>query len=146
MKLGNHEIRKFKSLKDACKPKEAEIEASIRRYLNLCGIFNWPTHAGQIIPVSNGVADIIGAFPRSARILAIEVKLPSWKPPEEGTKRYKHYAEQRDFLENIRKSGGVAFFASSIEDVESQLEISRDTTDRPAVKKIERGAIDLGGV
>jgi hypothetical protein len=105
------------SLKEALKPKESEIERSIRRYLDMKRIFNWPTHAGQIIPVSNGVPDIIGILPGDGRILGIEVKLPGWKPPREDSKRYKHYAEQRDFLENIRKSKGVAFFASSVDDV-----------------------------
>lgn len=134
----------IKHLKEVYKPKEAEIRNSIRRYLDLCGIFNWPQWQGQFS--FRGVSDIIGVFPKSGRILAIEVKLPSWEPPQEESKHYKHYIEQKEFIENIRKSGGVAFFASSVGDVESQLEISRDTTDRPAVKKIERGAIDLRGV
>ena len=110
-------------LKDAYKVTESDIQKSIRKWLDMRGIFNWPTHAGQIIPVSNGIADIIGLLPGSGRGLAIEVKLPGWKPPVEGTKRYRHYAQQRDFLESVRKSGGVAFFASSIDEVESQLEV-----------------------
>jgi hypothetical protein len=116
-------MTKLKLLKEVYKPKESEIEKSIRKYLSLMKIFNWPTHAGQIIPVSNGVPDILGILPRDGRILGIEVKLPGWKPPSEDSKRYKHYAEQRDFLENIRKSNGVAFFATSVEEVASNLEI-----------------------
>lgn len=114
---------KLKLLREHFEPTEKEIEKSIRRYLDMKGIFNWPSHAGQIIPVSNGISDIIGAMPGNGRILAIEVKLPGWKPPAEGTKRYKHYAEQRDFLENILKSNGIAFFASSVEEVILKLQI-----------------------
>ncbi len=116
-------MTKLKLLREAFELTEKEIQRSIRRYLDMRGIFNWPTHAGQIIPVVNGISDIIGALPGSCRILAIEVKLPGWKSPVEGTKQYKHYAEQRDFLENIRKSNGVAFFACSVSEVEAELEM-----------------------
>lgn len=116
-------MTKLKLLKESFEPTEKEIEKSIRRYLDIRGIFNWPSHAGQIIPVMNGISDIIGALPGSGRILAIEVKRPGWKPPGEESKQYRHYREQREFQENIRKSNGVAFFATSVEDVALKLEI-----------------------
>ena len=123
-------MEKLTLLREVYKLTESEIQRSIERYLNLKGIFNWPTHAGVIIPAHTGVSDIIGALPGNGRIIAIEVKLPGWKPPKEETKAYKHYLKQRDFLENIRKSNGIAFFATSIEDVKSQLEVVQPLTPK----------------
>lgn len=115
---------KLKLLKEVYKETEKEIQNSIMRWLDAKSIFNWPTHRGQIIPARTGISDIIGALP-NGRILAIEVKLPSWKPPAEDTKQYKHYLRQKNFIENIKMSNGVAFFASSLGDVKSQLEVVR---------------------
>jgi hypothetical protein len=109
----------------ACRQTEKDITRAIREYLDLKKIFNWSSHAGQIIPAQTGVSDILGILPGNGRILAIEVKLPSWNPPNEDTVRFKHYQKQKKFLENIKRSGGIAFFACSVEDVESQLEITR---------------------
>ena len=111
---------KLKLLRDTYKPKESEIRTSIQLWLNMKGIFNWREWQGQFSV--RGVPDIIGILP-GGKTLGIEVKLPRWKPPKEGSKQYKHYFEQKQFIENIRKSNGVAFFATSIEDVESQLQI-----------------------
>ncbi len=116
-------MNNFRLTKQQFEPNEKQTENSIRRYLNMRKIFNWPTHAGQIIPVVNGISDIIGALPGSGRILAIEVKRPGWKPPEEGTKQYKHYREQLEFQDNIKKSNGIAFFASSVEEVALKLQV-----------------------
>jgi len=110
----------MQKLKDACKPLENDIRKAIQEYLNLKGIFNWSTHAGQIIPAQTGVFDIAAVLP-SGRSLYIEVKLPGWAPPGEDSKRWKHYKRQLDFGENIRKSNGIAFFARSIEEVEIEL-------------------------
>jgi len=118
-------MERFKLARQAIKIKESDIEKSIRRWLDLKGIFNWPTHAGQIIPAQTGVSDIGAVLPKSGRSLYIEVKLPGWRPPSEDSKRYRHYKRQKDFIESIRKSNGVAFFATSIGEVESQLEIER---------------------
>ena len=110
--LKSHDLPR---LKDAFNEKttETEIGRSIRRYLDMKGIFNWPTHAGQIIPARTGISDIIAVLPKSGRILAIETKLPGWK----FNPKSRHELQQRKFLENIRKSGGIAFFATTIDDV-----------------------------
>jgi hypothetical protein len=101
------------SLKEALKPKEIEIERSIRKYLDMRKIFNFPSHAGVIIPIANGVPDIIAILPGIGRFLGIEVKHPGWK----FNPKRKHEREQWQFLDNIRRSDGVAFFATSIDDV-----------------------------
>ena len=129
-------MEKLELLRDAYKPNEADIQKSIEYFLGLKGIFCWPTHAGQIIPVSRGISDIIGVLP-NGRIIAIEVKLPSWRPPKEGTKAFKHYFKQLEFIEKIRKWHGIAFFASSVEEVKDQLEIVR-----PPVSRLDPSAID----
>jgi hypothetical protein len=118
-------MTKLKLLKDVYKPTENEIQRSIMRFLDLKGIFNYPTHAGQIIPVQSGVSDIAAILPGSGRSLYIEVKLPGWRTPKEDSKQYKHYRRQCEFQDNVRKSGGVAFFATSVDDVMSQLEVMR---------------------
>lgn len=56
-----------------------------------------------------GSPDIIGVF--KGRFLGIEVK----------SKCGKLRPEQKEFLENIIKNGGIAFVAKSIEDVEKNL-------------------------
>lgn len=52
---------------------EAQIERDILHYLQLRGIFAWPTHGPRNKPVVPGMCDILGALP-DGRMLAIEVK------------------------------------------------------------------------
>ena len=56
-----------------------------------------------------GVSDVLGIW--QGKFLAIEVKTP------------RTYAtkEQKEFIEDVRANGGVAFIARSIEDVEAGL-------------------------
>ena len=86
--------------------------------------------------VSTGIADIIGCH--EWRYFAIEVKKPSEmkffdRSIEELTesfieaqrrwlsgatlKKYSHAVDQRKFLDDVIRAGGIGFFASSIEDV-----------------------------
>lgn len=86
--------------------------------------------------VSRGISDIIWCLP-NGRYLAIEVKKPSemkffdrsieelkedyiqaqrrWLSSST-IKRYIHAVEQRAYLDSKAKNGGIAFFASSIEE------------------------------
>jgi hypothetical protein len=102
---------KLKLLKQHFEPTEKEIKRSIRRYLDMRGIFNWNQWQGQMSV--KGVPDIVGILPGGGRILAIEVKRPGGKASE----------AQAKFIESINKSGGVAFVASSVEEVALKLEI-----------------------
>jgi len=56
-----------------------------------------------------GVADILGIY--KGRMLAIEVKRPGGKPTE----------HQIIFINQVNQNGGIAFVASSLEDVENNL-------------------------
>lgn len=57
-----------------------------------------------------GVSDILGVLP-DGRFLAVECKGPKGKPSP----------EQVEFIENVRKMGGVAFVARSLQDVKNGL-------------------------
>lgn len=60
----------------------------------------------------NGTSDILGVY--RGRFLAIEVKTPQTKNrPSE---------DQRMFIERINYHGGIAFIATSVEDVQQALE------------------------
>lgn len=96
---------------------ETDITKQIRDVLNAAQIFHWKQWQG---PMSHpGVSDILGIY--EGRMLAIEVKKPGWTIPKPGTKQYKHFTEQNDFLRTVARNGGIAFFAQSAEDVVEKL-------------------------
>jgi Holliday junction resolvase len=81
---------------------EAEITRGIRRMLDALGVFNFKHWSG---PMSmKGIADILGCY--QGRFLAIEVK----------TLTGRLSPAQEQFLERVRKAGGLAFVARSIDD------------------------------
>jgi len=102
---------------------EQEIKNSILDYLSWkreC--FVWPNDSvGIYDPIRKiyrkknskfhirGVSDILGIF--RERALAIEVK----------TQKGKVSPEQLEFISKFNKSGGIAFVARSVEDVEREL-------------------------
>lgn len=90
------------------RPKESDITKSIRRYLKMRGAFCWKVWQG---PMSSpkGISDILGCM--RGKLLAIEVKVPGREPSP----------AQQDFIDCINSSGGVAFVAHSVDEVEQQL-------------------------
>lgn len=103
---------------------EKQIEVSILHYLKLKGIFAWKNDTTGIYSEKRGAfikrhskyhmtgqSDILGIF--LGRFLAIEVKKPGNYPT----------ANQREFMESVRKHGGIAFVARSIKDVEESLKL-----------------------
>lgn len=68
-----------------------------------------------------GVSDILGVY--KGHLLAIEVKTDTIKDLLGKTIQYKGYPtdEQKNFLERVKREGGVAFIARSIEDVKRGL-------------------------
>lgn len=96
-------------------PLEKEIQSSILEYLKAKHIFCWkqattgifkPDGTGYIPVGLKGVSDILGLL-AGGRFLAIEVKRPSGivSPAQE------------EFINNINENGGLAFIATSIDDV-----------------------------
>lgn len=102
---------------------EKEIETAILRVLEAHRIFAWKNNSTAIYdPVRkvfrksknkyaiNGVSDILGVF--NGQFLAIEVKRPCNKERPE---------HQQNFIDLINKNGGIAFFATSIDEVRDRL-------------------------
>lgn len=98
---------------------ETEIVRAILELLQYKKVFAWRNNSGkhfvqgksrgymiQLGPT--GSPDIVGILP-DGRFLGIEVKKPGKKPTE----------AQNEFLGRIRNTNGVAFVATSIDDVES---------------------------
>lgn len=97
---------------------EKDIQKAIKDYLMLLGIFCWKQNSGGIVKPNGqyipsgmtGVSDILGIC-KDGRFLAIEVKRDGGKVS----------SEQSLFQENIRRFGGVAFIAYSIDDVKENI-------------------------
>lgn len=137
MRAFNRTVRKEK--------KEREILHEIIFYLRKKNIFcfentqsgffdgkSMRTHSSPY--VIKGVSDVIGIF--NGRFMAIEVKKKSeyvWfenflkaNKSIDGKsiatqKKYFHFLSQKKFLDEVRKNGGIAFFAYSVECVERNL-------------------------
>ena len=115
--------------------KEHDIQTQILEFLKLKGIVAWRSNTGASVFRNKGKnyfvrfgipgqADITGILPDGRR-LEIEVKTPeelekirSGKIPP--SKR-QHIAEQKLFLKIINENNGVAFFASSVEQLINKL-------------------------
>lgn len=97
---------------------EGEITKQIRSVLNSCRIWHWKHWSGPMT-YPKGISDILGCY--QGRMIAIELKHEGWKPPEPGTKAYKHFKEQEDFIFQVNQAGGIGFFAQSVEEVVERL-------------------------
>ena len=101
-------------MKEADLSREIQIEASnkygARIFRNNVGLFN--TLDGRKIRTGlcEGSSDLIG-WTKDGRFLAIEVKKPK------GFRRL----SQKNFIEQVNKSGGIGFFAYSAEDLKEHL-------------------------
>lgn len=108
------------------KPKSIEklIEQSILQFLEfLPGCFAWKNHTTGYFNTRtqkftkqkskyaiNGVSDILGVY--KGRLLAIEVKDPKNKTRTD---------EQNRFIELVNRYGGLAFYATSVDEVKEKL-------------------------
>ena len=115
-----------KKLGNVWKLSEKEIERSILQYLSVRGdIEVWKVNTiGVFDPITKkfrrpnspfirkGISDILGII-LGGRFLAIEVKTPQ--------RRNQLSPEQLCFITMINNMGGLAFVATSIEDVKGKL-------------------------
>lgn len=101
---------------------EMVIVNEILDYLKKRGdIYAWRMNAGKVKTdrgkwfegAPAGTADIIGLHLGTGRMVAIEVKAGTNQPTE----------LQMEFLEMVKRAGGVAFPAWSVEQVEQRLEM-----------------------
>lgn len=105
---------------------EKQIQSQIIDYLNSNGFTVWRQNTGVMEKEYKGVkrlvrfgkvgmADIIGLRKKDGRFIAVEVKRPTTR---------KNLTEQQSmFLKTIKISGGIAFVATSIDEVERELTI-----------------------
>lgn len=105
----------MKEMKDL---KESEIQKQILDYLKFLKIFCWRNNTVGIYNkklnryvksgsgTMKGVGDILCCLP-DGKLCSIEVKRPNKLPTK----------EQREFMNEINKRGGLAFVASSLDDV-----------------------------
>lgn len=101
------------------KLKERDIQREIIKYLRIKQIFCWKNNSVGIyvekrktyIPVGmKGISDIIGLLP-TGQLFAIEVKVKNRYPNQ----------NQKDFMQKINDSGGLAFVARSLDDVDKYI-------------------------
>lgn len=104
-------------------PLEKEVQNSIMDYLlykryfvwrnNNVGLFDVKSKSFMRMPkyAMKGVADILGVLP-DGRFLAIEVKRDKTCKPS---------IEQKEFIDKVNNNQGVAFVATSIDDVVKEL-------------------------
>lgn len=108
---------------------ELDIEKDILRYLSLRKIFCWKCKTqGTFDPKTNrfrknknlkrGVSDILGCLP-DGKFLAIEVKRPA--DPHQGIEAGNTTYEQKLFISDVNKLGGIAFVAEGIDEVVAHL-------------------------
>lgn len=92
------------------KQTEAQITKSIRRVLEVCGIWHFKHWSGAMTH-PKGISDILGIF--RGRFLAIEVKRPGLNLTEHQTR----------FIERVNAEGGIGFKAYSTQDVIEKLDL-----------------------
>jgi hypothetical protein len=104
-------------------PTEADNKKAIIRFLNDNGIKNFP-YSQFGYGNKSGVSDRLGWFPkridpkRAGKFIAIEIKRGGWVPPKSTNKKeYAHYLDQKKFIDEVNIDGGIAFFATSVDDV-----------------------------
>lgn len=99
-------------------PLEKDIQSSIIDYLEAKKVFCWKEHSGGIprdngkwfMPIGlKGKSDILGIY--KGKFLAIEVKRPSSGVVS---------PDQQYFMDRVNKEGGIAFVATSIDDLISR--------------------------
>ena len=97
---------------------EKEVTKETRKALKKAGIFHWKNWSGPMTS-PKGISDILGVYPIKVNdlveagieevgiFLAVELKRPGYKPTQ----------DQKDFISNIRKSRGIAFYSDCPEKV-----------------------------
>lgn len=89
-------------------PTEKEITKEIRRFLDFKRIWHWKEYTGGMFG-QTGISDILGCW--KGRFIAIEVKRPGHKTES------KRLMKQKKFIEDVKRAGGIGFFAESVQNV-----------------------------
>ena len=108
---------------------EAEVTNSINALLDRLGIWHFKIHIAKGYWGRRGVSDIHAIY--RGRAVWIEVKRSDWKPPKATDRaKYKHYVEQRGFIEEVRRAKGLAGFATGVNDAISILGVREVIADK----------------
>ena len=102
---------------------ETDVQNLIRLELQCYGITTFRANVGRVkmqdgryfdtgLPV--GFSDLFGVMP-SGKAIFIECKKPNWKPATKGN-LFEHEEDQRNFINQMRSSGALAGFASSVDE------------------------------
>jgi penicillin-binding protein-related factor A (putative recombinase) len=105
-------------------PLESAIQGNILKYLHIAkkNLTVWRNNNGSVWDAKNktyrkskeaklGVSDIIG-YDYKGRFIAIEVK----RSEAESRAKNERVKNQKEFIDNVNKSGGIAFFTWSTAD------------------------------
>ena len=105
-------------------PTETQVLKTILEWLAYKKILCWRNQSGMLIVGdkkkyavkmgAKGTSDIVGCLPPDGRMLCIEIKRD---------KKSKVSPEQKVFIDKINSLGGLAFVATSVEEVERELGI-----------------------
>lgn len=116
-------------------PKEADLTQACLDYLAMQGVFAWRQNSGCmkvgtrfvrfVGKEADGISDIIGVMP-DGRFLAIETKLPGAES-KYNAKAKARLAKQVAFLDLVKKRGGVAVLAHSLDELQKALEAATGT-------------------
>lgn len=82
---------------------EGMLTASVKQLLRAAGIFHWKVY--QTLGSTPGVSDIIGCM--GGKFFAVELKAPKGTASK----------EQLEFIENVKRAGGIGFIAHSLDEV-----------------------------
>lgn len=88
---------------------EGLLTHSVKQLLKAAGVFHWKVY--QTLGAQRGVSDIIGCH--KGRFFAIELKAPK------GTAS----PDQLQFVEDVKRAGGIGFVARDVETVIRELEL-----------------------
>lgn len=91
-------------MKERLKISENDVKKLVRDYLNVHGIFHWHNAANVIS--HPGLSDRMALY--RGKFYALEIKKPGGKLS----------ANQKIFLENVEKAGGVGVVITCLEDLE----------------------------
>lgn len=71
--------------------------------------------------------DLSGGYCTVPVFTAVEVKREDWKPPSDKAmgEDAKRYRKQRDFIAAVKRAGGIACFATCVQDVADAIEAWR---------------------
>lgn len=118
---------------------ESEVTDSINALLDRLGIFHFKFHVAKNYMGRKGVSDIHAIY--KGRAVWIEAKHEGWTPPNPtNSKAFKHYQDQLDFINDVKRANGLAGFSTCVNDAISILgvhEIIPEKRNDPTKERVK---------